>query len=172
MNNQKKYLIAPAYAAERKGNYDLRDKTSSKWQQIEIGTMNLFCGNICAQTYFDTKESKFKFGEYEYKNKNHYLVSQTIPSSLALYRLICTFFAAPIVEDNYKTVWAYPLQHKTSGEIVLFSEFKGAFNFQMKQTSIDKLPYILGSDLLELLNYLASEQCAHPYDELTAGSVA
>lgn len=171
MRKQEKYIINPNYSAERKGNYELRDAIASKWQPIE-NVKNSFCGNICAQAYFDTTDFKFKFGDYDYKNKNQALVSRTISSHLALYRLICTFFTAPIMEDNYKTVWQYPLQHKQSSEIVLFSEYKGAFYFAMDKTKIDELPYRIGSDLLELLNYLASEQCAHPYDELTAGSVA
>ena len=35
-----------------------------------------------------------------------------------------------------------------------------------------KLPKEFKDDLIELMNYLVSNECAHPYDNLVAGGVA
>ena len=99
-------------------------------------------------------------------------MSKMMSPSLWLYRLIATFFFAPTCEDNYKMIWEYSLQHKESGQKVMFSEWKGAAGFWMSETNNKKLNADFKKDLVELCNYLCSNKCAHPYDGLVAGEVA
>jgi len=64
------------------------------------------------------------------------------------------------------------LLHKSSGKGISFSEWKGAAGFWLPDTDSAKVNKELKADLIELMNYLISEKCAHPYDNLVAGSVA
>jgi len=92
--------------------------------------------------------------------------------ALLLYRLIATFFGNPVCGDNYKSIWDYNIIHKHSGKLLNFSEHKGAIVFWLPESRFTQLHHHFKNDLIELMTYLSSSECAHPYDNLVAGSVA
>lgn len=166
-----KFSVNCPYTMGRQGNYELRDSIVNKWVN-SIKPLS-GCGNIAHEFYFDTKEQKYLFSKDFLHGDERYLsLYRIIPSALLLYRLICTFFGSPICYDNYKTVWEYNLTHKETGKAISFSEWKGAAGFWMADTDSNKLDPSFKQDLIELITYLTSNQCAHPYDNLVAGSVA
>ena len=62
---------------------------------------------------------------------------------------------------------------KSNGRSISFSEWKGQQGFgYLIETDSKKVNSELKTDLIELMNYLISNECAHPYDNLVAGSVA
>lgn len=165
------FFISPNYTCERTGDYKLRDAISSKWEYTALRLEGN--GNCNSQFSFDIKNNTFLF-----QDKSSYDLSSFIPMyrimspALLLYRLICTFFNAPICYDGYKTVWEYNLTHKQTGKNVSFSEWKGAIGFWVADYTHTELSKEFKADLIELMNYIVSDKCAHPYDELVSGSVA
>ena len=75
-------------------------------------------------------------------------------------------------KDAYKSLWEYPLQHKETKEYLTLLEYKAGFTINAKFTKPEQLPESFAFDLLELLNFLVSDQIAHPYDGTLAGTVA
>ncbi len=173
INVENDFSVNPDYAADRTGNYDLRDKIAAKWQNTDDEFSG--CGNVHSMFYFDTKKQTFFFSK-DYIS--HEKVSEFIPlykvmsPALFLYRIIATFFGTPKCADSYKSIWGYDLIHKASGKGINFSEWKGAIGFWLPEPSHKVLTAEFKADIIELMNYLASNECAHPYDNLVAGSVA
>ena len=168
----REFSVNPQYVQERTGNYELRDKIASKWDNSKYRTDGN--GNVHHNFCFDISKQTFCFSEngYTYNDGNYMYMHRIISPALLLYRLIATFFASPVCEDGYKLIWEYNLIHKKSGVQISFSEWKGAVGFWLAETDYRKLSADLQSDLIDLMNYLISNECAHPYDGLVAGSVA
>ena len=165
------FCVNPDYVADRTGNYELRDKIAEKWANLDSFIDGN--GNCNHQCYFDTEKQTFVFSSNPMYNDDRYIATyRLISPALLLYRLIATFFAAPKCEDNYKMIWHYNLTHKETGKQISFSEWKGAAGFWVSDYEHTKLPTQFKADLIELMNYLVGNECAHPYDNLVAGSVA
>ena len=169
--NGKDFAVNCDYTQERTGNYDYRDKILEHWEFTHTRVNG--CGNCHSDFYYDTQESTFIFsGKGHYADERYISMYQIMSPALLLYRLIATFFGAPECSDGYKQIWHYNLKHKESGKIISFSEWKGAIGFWLPETDYKKLTPIFRNDLIELMNYIVSNECAHPYDNLVAGSVA
>lgn len=165
------FCVNPDYVADRTGNYARRDKIAAKWKNLDSFVDGN--GNCHSQFYFDTKEQTFVFNtEYKHNDDRYIAPYRVISPALLLYRLIATFFASPKCEDGYKMIWHYNLTHKETGKQVSFSEWKGAIGFWVSDYAHTELNPKFKADLIELMNYLISNECAHPYDNLVAGSVA
>jgi hypothetical protein len=165
------FAVNPDYAQDRTGNYELRDKIASKWEYSHKDGAG--CGNVNHQFYFDTSKQKFIFSDDRLYNDDSFIPMYRLMSpALLLYRLIATFFGNPVCGDNYKSIWDYNIIHKHSGKLLNFSEHKGAIGFRLPESSYTELHFQFKTDLIELMTYLASNECAHPYDNLVAGSVA
>ena len=165
------FAVNPDYSAERTGNYELRNKIASKWANINGGGDG--CGNVHHEFYFDTEKQTFIFSDKGLHGDERYLSTyQIISPALFLYRLIATFFGSPKCEDGYKRIWEYNLLHKETGKSISFSEWKGAAGFWLPEYTYKKLTPQFRADLIELMNYLISNECAHPYDGLVAGGIA
>ena len=152
--------------------YQARDKIASKWEPV---TANGFSGNFAGTLKVATD------GKISYKTPKDYKsfdmespgIYDVMPSAMWLYRLACTF--KPIVEfhgpDGYKLVWAASFEHKATGYVLHFYEWKGGFT--LGATGEDTTTNAkFKKDVLELLNYLASDTCPHPYDGTIAGFIA
>lgn len=165
------FAVPTLYSQERTGDEELRDFIAAKWEQSderEAGN-----GNCHHDFYFNIAKQSFEFNENSLHFNEGYLSMYKILSpALLLYRLIATFFFAPECENGYKMIWHFNLQHKETGKKVTFSEWKGAPGFWLPDTDFKKLPATFRNDLIELCNYLISNKCAHPYDNLVAGSIA
>ena len=132
------YFVNCDYLQERTGNYELRDKIVSKWEVVpEENGVGSICGNVAHETllynkhflflnYDQRKKIEDKTG-YEKLREEYLYIWQTIPAALAMYRLICMFFADPTCQDNYKSVWCYPLRHKETGIYLEFGEHKASY---------------------------------------------
>jgi len=164
------YSVNPSYSAERVESKEWKEKIKSIWEftvRQESGTS----GNVKMYLHFDVETQSFVFKESFIYSELHF--SQVISSPLLLYRLICTFNAAPsVMDDPYKTTWDLNLVHKPSGKLLMFSEWKGSARFWLPDYTYKDLEETFKNDLLDLLNYLVSDQCTHPYDGVLAGSVA
>lgn len=164
------FSVNTAYTQERTGNYELRDKIAAKWDNFSGFVEG--CGNCCHEFYFDSNKQTFAFIT-DYPNDATLIpLYRIISPALLLYRLMATFFCSPKCEDGYKMIWHYNLKHKETGKAVSFSEWKGAAGFWVTDHTSTKLSNEFKKDLIELVNYLISNECAHPYDNLVAGSVA
>ena len=166
------FAVNPSYVQERTGNYDRRDAIRQNWQ-FSKGEVS-GCGNINSTCFFDTEKQTFIFSnDYLHSDKAKFIPMYRIMSpALLLYRLIATFFGSPKCSDGYKSIWDYTIKHTATGKQLNFSEWKGAIGFWLPETDYRKLTESFRNDLIELLNYLISDECAHPYDNLVAGCVA
>lgn len=166
----RQFSVNPDYTQERTGNYELRNKIADKWENYPKRVDG--CGNVCSYFHFDVKNQSFMFAKNFLSNENYIPMYRMISPALLLYRLIATFFGSPKCEDNYKSIWEYNLLHKATGKSVSFSEWKGAIGFWLPDTNVEKVNKQLKADIIELMNYLVSNECTHPYDNLVAGSIA
>lgn len=165
------FAVNTDYTTERTGNYERRDEILKKWQ-FSNGEVS-GCGNVNNQFYFDIKNQSFTFSDKSlYMDESYIPMYRIMSPALLLYRLISTFFGSPKCCDGYKTIWEYTVKHTESGKQMNFSEWKGAIGFWLPEHTYTKLSEQFRSDLIELMNYLISNECAHPYDNLVAGSVA
>ena len=165
------FSVNPSYSAERTGDYELRDKIAAKWGNFDKRLEG--CGNCNHEFYFDTAKQTFLFSsDWLHSDERYLSIYRIISPSLLLYRLIATFFGNPVCQDGYKSIWEYNLVHKATGKGLSFSEWKGAAGFWVPEGNSKQLNAEFKKDLIELMNYLISQKCAHPYDNLVAGSVA
>lgn len=168
---QDEFSVNPLYTQERTGNYERRDAILIKWEFSKGDVSG--CGNVNNQCYFDTKKQSFIFSDESlYMDKSFIPMYRIMSPALLLYRLIATFFGSPKCEDGYKSIWNYTIKHTESGKQLNFSEWKGAIGFWLPEYTYTKLSEQFRNDLIELLNYLVSQECAHPYDNLVAGCIA
>lgn len=161
------------YVAERLEDkaYAKRDKVAAKWQPIDRSDGT--CGNI---SYVLMVKDDGKIARRP-ANKSFELrdptMGQIMPSAMWLYRLACTFAVAPDMQgpEGYKCVWHVTLQHKESGKRFTLYDYKAGFSVGSDSSDF-KADKEFIRDAIELLNYLASDACVHPYDGTAAGSVA
>lgn len=167
-----KFAVNPNYTADRTGNYERRDKIKETWEFTAKGE-NGTSGNVNGQLYFDTTNQAFILSDEGLYNDDNFIPMYRLMSpALLLYRLIATFFGTPVCEDNYKSIWEYNIVNKRTGKKLTFSEHKGAIGIWLPEYSYTQLHFQFKADLIELMAYLTSNECAHPYDNLVAGSVA
>jgi hypothetical protein len=164
------FSVNAPYTQDRTGNYERRDKVASKWENTKESVNG--CGNVANEFNFDVSKQSFVFGEWQYEDDNLIALSQMMSPALFLYRIIATFFGNPKCGDDYKIIWTYNIKHKESGKVLQLSEWKGAIGFWLPETDHTKITKAFKADIIELMNYLCSNECAHPYDNLVAGSVA
>lgn len=177
----KEYLVQPEQYGERKADYKKGEIINTKWKAISAEEAydkgkSGFSGNISHAIKVNPKTKKIKLTEkYSNSNENNLDLSETISSALALYRMIC-MIKNPIVEtegaEGYKVPWSLKLIHVETGEILGFSEWKGAFGIWTRFYETKELPESFKRDLTEILNFMLSDKSPHPYDGCTAGSVA
>ena len=171
------YLVNADYNHRRNANYELRDKINELFEPVEIPLIGMN-GNVAAEFAVNKETLTGKFGRIPWGDpaaKEVEYLYRAIPSCLLLYRLICTFGPTKLNcrgNEGYKMVWEYPLKHKETGEFVVFDEWKGGSTFHTRFYSTEDLPESYKNDLTTLINYLISNECAHPYDGVVAGSVA
>jgi len=180
----REYLVQPEYFADRKADYSTAEKIKEVFIPVESEEYyenGGGCGNVAYDLCISRKTKKAKFipdrrENFGYFNDPTYTrVSKSISSALALYRLIC-LFDNPVVEtpggEGYKCPWGMAFKHKDTGEYISFGEWKGAFTVFFRHRSSEEVPQKLKDDFLKLFNLLLSDRSPHPYDNVTAGSVA
>lgn len=168
----KNYICNPNLNLERNADYKRHAQIQAKWLPLDTTCEGI--GNI--RPLFDTEKNKFFFESTKHKGNRDKDLSmwQVISSPFLLYRLLTTF-KAPVETlgpEGYKCIWWITLKHKETGEVLSFGEWKGAAGIWTRFHSSTELPKAFKRDTLEILNYLVSDTCAHPYDGLVAGSVA
>ena len=110
-----------------------------------------------------------------YKDSKFVSLSSAISSSLAMYRLVCMLNNPHVIAEGamgYKVPWEIYLKHKKTGEVVCFSEWKGAFGFRTKAMDVKSAPKEFVNDIKFVLELMFSNNSPHPYDETVAGSCA
>ena len=166
---------------DRNADYEWRDRIREKWSTDE-DQQGFGNGNLASHLVWVNGESCWKtskerqlmsWGDYE----SMYAV---ISSPNLLYRIACTFDVetAFFGESGYKAVWHINLKHK-SGVRVGFGEHKGGSGFWTEFYAMEEGPHCenpptqeLLDDIKDLIDYFASDVCAHPYDGVVAGQVA
>ena len=171
------YLVKPVLGRARDGDYSLLEKIKNfEWVDGDAEGN----GNVCSELKVNRKTHKPSFGRkrfmdpgYEEEEEKYVGFYQAIPSCLLLYRLGCLFEGRPNFEgpNGYKVTWSFSLLH-TSGERIVFGEWKGGALFWLEAHNSKDLTKDFKKDVLNLLGVLLHKNCPHPYDELVAGSVA
>lgn len=173
MSESNKYLQSPPFTQERDADYKKQAKIQEKWEFYACNIESGFCGNVASDIKFSPKTKRASKSSRKHFDFDTISFYEAISSALLMYRLACTFQGVMRVNsEGYKCVWDFNIRHKETGEIISFGEHKGGSSFWTPYYSFDKVPKELQKDLLELLTYLVSDTCAHPYDGLVAGSVA
>lgn len=184
------YLVNCELVIDRNANYERREQMEAAFEPDPAQNFPDSSGNVAHELGIVKDTLKCQFHTYDddppfpsmderikniiERKKTYASLHEAIPSALLLYRLICTF--GPVKLDcegnkGYKMVWYYVLNHKPTNTKIAFSEWKGAAGFHTTFSTYKKMPEELRKDLLALIEYLLSDECAHPYDGLTAGSV-
>jgi hypothetical protein len=153
---------------ERRGNYEKQAGVAAKW--LPLKETRSGSANLEGALFFD---GRFTLVEARARDFAKGLpLFAVISAPLGFYRLMCLFEAAPLVENGYKTMLAFPLYHVASGNYLEFNDYKGAFSVKTQFNEAVELPPDFAADLPELLNFLVSDEVAHPYDGKTAGFMA
>lgn len=183
------YLVNCALGIERNANYERRKEMENAFEPDPAQNFPNSSGNVAHELEIDRETLKCQFhshdddppevradmGSWAKRRETYASLYETIPSALLLYRLICTFGSVKLDcegNEGYKMVWYYVLNHKKTNTKIAFSEWKGASGFHTTFHTYKQMPEELRNDLLALIDYLLSDECGHPYDGLTAGSVA
>ncbi len=172
MKEPKGYLVNPSYVTKRSGNYEKAKPIQDKWTPtVRSVTKEPFIGNV--RPNFSLERKRFEFTDDIFP-KDSIGMYQVFSSALLLYRLLCLFKAQVVSEgpEGYKCVWWITLQHKETGDCLMFGEWKGAAGIWTVYHSHEELKDSFKQDILELLDLLAANDCPHPYDGTVAGSVA
>jgi hypothetical protein len=171
----KQYLTSPPYIAERLKNTDWQDIVKDKWT-FSPDSPHLHNNLATNCLRFDTEQQCFVLNDVrDSSHRNTESLGSVISSSLLLYRLICVFNETPIVsnaQEAYKSVWEFPLCHRSTSDYFTFIDYKGAATVNSYHSRKEDMSEQVASDFLELITFLTSDQVAHPYDHLLAGSVA
>jgi hypothetical protein len=172
---KRNYHIQPTYAQGRAENQVWQDLVVAKWDLLTEPTNTH--GNIEMILRFDLRLNRFILLDdrrlsYRYDD-NHISFAKTISSALLLYRLIClAFYPAPFRDEPYKVLWSVGLKHKETGYEICLEDYKAGCHLGSVFSEKEQIPTVLQRDLLELLDFLVSNQIVHPYDLTIAGSVA
>lgn len=97
----------------------------------------------------------------------HTRLSKLITSQLLLYRILCNFNVAPKTGNECKSCWSYTFRNTDDRTCsLMISEWKGApvAHFRGSETA--------STEALQLLEFLTSENCLHPYHYTRCGRVA
>lgn len=179
-----KYLVNPEYLADRKADYKageylnkvFKPLTAEDAYKIDKGEL---CGNVHNDLLVNAKTRKIRLKtkeeRFEFNIKGTVRLYEAISSALALYRTIC-LISKPIISaegaDGYKVPYAIYLKHEPTGKVLSISEWKGAFGVWTPFLSADRMPDKYKKDMFKLVNLILSNKSPHPYDDVTAGSVA
>ena len=165
-------------------------KTKQKYNQSRVGD-NQYAKNELAKEPFEVANGEcdscngsinlyFKKGKAHMTN-DFYLDSEEyideheqISSSLMLYRVISLFKCGIDTSmcDYYKRNWAVTLRHKSTGLLLIITEWKGGFAIATQAKNVSDLPdgYVIECE--RLLTQLVSNKMPIDYDGVVAGSVA
>lgn len=92
-----------------------------------------------------------------------------ISSPLLLYRCSCIFPKETTIVSNDKFIWTCELIHKKTLYPLSLYEWKGCPTIGI--SSINPINEYFIKDILELLSYILSDQCSHPYG-IVSGTIA
>jgi hypothetical protein len=165
------YLVAPHVMAQRITDETLQTHLSLKWQFVSpLPPLN---GNLLIHLQYSLSKKAFEWVEHPTLDLNAPFTVEVISASLLLYRLMCVFYEPPLVPKRaYKTLWEYPLLHVATGHVLGLMDYKAGISMVTAFDDLSEMPDDFAKDALELLNFLVSEQVAHPYDGVLAGSIA
>lgn len=165
--------LQPDPVTSRTGDYKIRDFIRNQWEGLS--EHDNFRTNMGLSTHFvlsDNHQDGMRINDEKYNNSPIFFYC--ISSPLLLYRSTCTFPNYVQIREEYKQVWTCPMKHKKTGYAILLSEWKGTpyCGIDSRLKELENLPKEFADDIVQLLSYLLSDQCAHPYDNLVAGTQA
>lgn len=174
MENQ--YYTNCEYVISRAENDDVRVALANEFEPIEAGNTTYRQIRLCLDK---TNNEIIEFDLIDYPNitleekwERFIDIWQLIPSSLALYRLVCAFGTSLKASniDGYKGVWSFEFEHKETGVKLCVGDNKGglAFSICMDSKSYEDVQ-IVG---IRFLSLLIDKNFTHTYDRTIAGSVA
>lgn len=169
------YHFQPTFVQERAQNQIWQDQVVAKWEVMKKPVHAH--GNINMILRFNTHVNRFVFlndWRENFEDRAHHLsFYEVISSAFLLYRLICIgFYPQPFAQDSYKTLWSVGLKHRETGHKISLDDHKAGSHLASFFSEKADLPPVFERDLLELLDFLVSDQLVHPYDLTVAGSVA
>lgn len=170
-----RYLVKQPYIADRLQDETRQAYVASKWAFFRKSPhLHNNLATYCLR--FNARKHRFELiDRMSFAYMNSPSNASIISSSLALYRLMCIFGSPPIMpvrSELYKTLWEYPLKHRATGICLTLLDYKAGFTINTLFSDEKDLPSDFASDMLDLLNFLVSDQVTHPYDGTVAGTVA
>lgn len=175
------YLVQPDYLGERKANYKAGEQINNQFEPVTAEEANKnggLNGNVGSSLLVSRKTLKVTvgadFGTRD-NEETHAGLYQTISSALALYRIICMFQEPKIQMQGaggYKCPWFAYFKHKKTGVYIALGEWKGAFGLWTPFMGTKEFNGEIKKDVVKLLELLISDRAPHPYDNITAGTVA
>jgi hypothetical protein len=170
-----RYRVAQPYMAERLKDPDWQDQIVKKW--VFFRKAPHLHNNLATHSLlYNTRKRRFQLGDrMGLLRFSMPSPASVISSSLALYRLMCLFKYPPVMpppQEIYKTLWQYPLKHRATGNYLTLLEYKAGFTINTYFHDAKDVPEEFAKDMLDLLDFLISDQVAHPYDGVLAGTVA
>ncbi len=166
------YLVQPQYYLPRAEDSFRQDFIKSKWKRLrpEANAHS----NVANFLRFDEKARRFFFIDgFRDPRYDAHTLGSVISSAFLLYKLWCMEFYPKYPRGSaYKVLWMVSLRHQPTGTALVIEDYKAGVSIGMNFTQPDQLPTEFRNDLLELLDFLMSEEVVHPYDLTVAGSVA
>ena len=141
------------------------------WKPASAKRMEGTCGNI--QSAIDPRydSETGKSGQGLFKDKYFY---ELVSAPMLLAKLLSGFKGLKVTgegQDAYKITWSVVLEHKATGHVVTFYDWKGSSSFGSNLMPND-MPDDFRRDFQKLLCALASVQFPHPYDGCVIGEIA
>ncbi|MEN9612254.1 MAG: hypothetical protein RLZZ628_3068 [Bacteroidota bacterium] len=165
------YLVSPPVMSPRVTDETLQTHISLKWEYVPQAVR--LHGNLSLYLQYNLEKKAFEWVENPQFRLDTTFVFEVMSAALVVYRLMCLFLEPPrISKDAYKTLWEYPLKHVATGNTFILLDYKASLSLSTKFSHCSEMPPDFAKDVLELLNFLVSNQVTHPYDGVLAGTVA
>jgi hypothetical protein len=171
-NKRHPFLCRPEGITGRFGNYERQEAIMAKWVYRKAAANDLGTANLRMYTFYDIPKNKFIINENGKPTRNQVYIYDVMSAANWMYRLSITFLKPPIMDNHYKAPWLFPLVHKATGVSAIMTEWKGSISFITNVYHPKGADKEFINDLLELLDYLVSYECAHTYSHLVAGAIA
>lgn len=151
---------------DRNANYKLLS-IAKKFKSVGADRMDGTCANIkeLIEPWGSTKEMIRDYDK---------TLSGGTSAPYVLARLCALFEGLQIQVDGqagYKTTWNVVLEHKETGHVVTFYDYKSGASYGSDIYG-NKAPKEFVRDLKTLIKVLKDGRCPHPYDGCVVGEVA
>jgi hypothetical protein len=142
-------------------NNEIKEKIRNKWRSLNENEKEPETYLNLISNFILTENNGLVFIDRSWYCDNPFY--KCISSPLLLYKCALTFPNSIKIYNSNGYLWDCRLMHKETNQFIKFNDRKGeavvGFEFTLIQYEIDKVPNQFFKDILELMNYLISDQC-------------